>query len=168
MKVPKQISDGIRILVRCHASGDELVKIAVVAQELGLTKQMALKLSNILRQLAFLDTVRGPNGGVRLAAAAKEATVGEVVRALLTRPELSQDAREVVDLDGLYDEAFDAFLAVLDRQPLQDLANRSGRGKAPSRPAAGQKRPSSVQKRTSTLAEPRRRSRPRRQRGHPA
>jgi Rrf2 family transcriptional regulator, nitric oxide-sensitive transcriptional repressor len=168
MKVPKQISDGIRILVRCHASGDQLVKIAVVAQELGLTKQMALKLSNILRQLGFLDTVRGPNGGVRLTAAAREATVGEVVRSLLTRPELSQEAKEVVDLDGLYDEAFEAFLGVLDRQPLQDLANRPDRGKAASGRAAAEKKPRSVQRRASTLAEPRRRSKPRRQRGHPA
>ena len=161
MRVPKQISDAIRILVRCHASGDELIKIAVMAQELGLTKQMALKLSNILRQLKFLDTVRGPNGGIRLSAATKDATVGGVVRALLTRPELSQDAREVVDLDGLYDEAFEAFLAVLDRQQLQDLADRSAQS------ATSAQKLRSVQKDTSTLSEPRRRGTPKRLRGHP-
>ena len=161
MRVPKQISDAIRILVRCHASVDELIKVAVVAQELGLTKQMALKLSNILRQLKFLDSVRGPNGGIRLSAATKDATVGGVVRALLTRPELSQDAREVVDLDGLYDEAFEAFLAVLDRQQLQDLADRSAQS------ATSAQKLRSVQKDTSTLSEPRRRGTPKRLRGHP-
>lgn len=168
MRVPKQISDAIRILVQCHNSGDELVKIAVVAEELGLTKQMALKLSNILRQLEFLESVRGPNGGVRLAAAAKNATVGEVVRALLSRPELSREAQEVVDFDGLYDEAFEAFLAVLDRQPLEDLASRSSRTKGSKRPASREKKPRSVQKPTRTLAEPRRRAKPGRQSRHPA
>ncbi len=168
MRVPKQISDAIRILVRCHASGDELIKIAVVAEELGLTKQMALKLSNILRQLEFLDTVRGPNGGVRLAAAAKVATVGEVVRALLSRPELSQEAKEVAEFDGLYYEAFEAFLAVLDRQPLEDLAHRSVRRKGSKRSESGGKKPRLVQKTTRTLAETRRRGKPRRQRSHPA
>ena len=59
MRVPKQISDAIRILVQCQNSGDELVKIAVVAEELDLTKQMALKLSNILRQLSFSNRFGG-------------------------------------------------------------------------------------------------------------
>ena len=168
MRVPKQISDAIRILVQCQNSGDELVKIAVVAEELDLTKQMALKLSNILRQLEFLKSVRGPNGGIRLSEAARDATVGEVVRALLGRPELSQDAREVVDFNGLYDEAFEAFLAVLDRQPLQDLASRPARTKGSKRTASSEKKPRPVQKSTQSLSEPRRRAKPRRQSRHPA
>lgn len=144
MKVPKQISDAIRVLVWCCRSGDRFVKVATIAEDLGLTRQMALKLSNILRKLGLLETSRGPSGGIKLTPIARDASVGAVVRALLTRPELGKEAREDVDFGGLYDEAFDAFLAVLDKEKLSDLAERSetpkkvGRASSTSKTRSGQ------------------------------
>ena len=142
MRVQKQISDAIRILAECYSSGDELVKVATVADRLDMTRQMALKLTNILRQVGFLETLRGPTGGIKLSDSAREASVGEIVRVLLTRPELRVESAEEHELDKYYEEAFDAFLAVLDKQPLSDLAARkpAARGATKRRPAAAKSR----------------------------
>lgn len=134
MRMPKQISDAIRILVWCYRS-DELIKVASVAEELGITRQMALKLSNILRQLGLLETSRGPSGGIKLSPLARDASVGNIVRTLLKRPELRKEAREDADFGSLYSEAMDAFLAVLDKEKLSDLATRSDKPKKKSAPA---------------------------------
>lgn len=139
MRMPKQISDAVRILVRCFRSGDELVKVAAIAGELGLTRQMALKLASILRKLGLLETSRGPSGGIKLTPIARDASVGAVVRALLTRPELRKEAEESLEFDGLYDKAFDAFLAVLDSEKLSELASRSEAPKKVQRASSGSK-----------------------------
>lgn len=141
MKMPKQISDAIRILVWCYRSGDELAKVATIAEDLDLTRQMALKLSNILRKLGLLETTRGPSGGIRLTPIARDASVGAVVRALLTRPEIRKEAREDSDFGGLYDEAFNAFLAVLDEEKLSELAARSQASQKAKRGSSGSKNP---------------------------
>ncbi|MEQ8824662.1 MAG: Rrf2 family transcriptional regulator [Filomicrobium sp.] len=148
MRMPKQISDAIRILVWCYRS-DELVKVASVAEELGITRQMALKLSNILRQLGLLETSRGPSGGIKLSPLARDATIGNIVRTLLKRPELRKEAREDADFGSLYSEAMDAFLAVLDKEKLSDLATRAAKPK--KKPAAA-KRPARASKKATAVA----------------
>ncbi len=121
MRVPKQVTDALRFLAWCNRS-DELVKVAAIADELGITKQMALKLVNILRQLGLLETLRGPSGGVKLTPLARDASVGSIVRMLLKRPELRREAGQTVEFGELYDAAMEAFLSVLDKEKLSDLS----------------------------------------------
>ncbi|MEM7751489.1 MAG: Rrf2 family transcriptional regulator, partial [Pseudomonadota bacterium] len=86
MNLSKQTSDAIQMLACCYRAGDELVKVANIADELGLTKQMALKLANILSQAELVETFRGPSGGIRLSEATRDAMLGEIVRRLESAP----------------------------------------------------------------------------------
>lgn len=137
MKLSKQVSDAIRILVVCHRANGKLVKVGDVADELDLTKQIALKTANVVAQAGFLDTVRGPSGGIRLSERAQTATVGSIVRALETMPSIHGKRAKSADFDVFLEDAFAAFLDVLDQHSLADLAKQR---KASGRKRAGAKK----------------------------
>lgn len=122
MKLSKQTSDAIQILTYCFRTGDRLVKVGDAATSLKLTKQMALKLVHILSQAGLLETVRGPQGGVRLTQEAENASLGNIVRILEDQPSSRSAGPQGILLNGYIDEAFEAFLEVLDRHSLADMA----------------------------------------------
>ena len=124
MKLSKQTSDAIQILTYCHRQDGRLVKVAEVADTLGLKKHMALKLANILAQVGFVETVRGPSGGIRLSETMRAASLGHVVRTLEAQPTSRADYNYGGALDSFVDEAVDAFLQVRDRHSLADMAAR--------------------------------------------
>ncbi len=126
MRLTKQTSDAVQILTHCYKQGDKLVKVGDIALALGLTKQMALKLANILSQADFIETVRGPQGGIQLSEPTKAATLGSIVRKLETQPTPNKgSSRAIPVFDSFVDEAFEAFLEVLDRHSLADMARKS-------------------------------------------
>lgn len=129
MNLSKQTSDAIQMLACCYRCGDELAKVAVIAEELELTKQMALKLANILSQADLVETYRGPSGGIRLTNSAQYATLGQIVRKLERAP-VQKSVRPQNQLDGFIDDAFEAFLDVLDRNTLHDIALKKTSTKA--------------------------------------
>lgn len=122
MKLSKQVSDAIRILVTCYRSEGELLKVGHIAEELGLTKQIALKTANTLAQAGLLETVRGPSGGIRLADTARDVTIGQIVRVLEAVPQHASPQASGAGIGEFLDDAFAAFLEVLDRHKLSDLA----------------------------------------------
>ena len=126
MNLSKQTSDAIQMLVCCHRAGDGLVKVAQVAKELDLTKQMALKLANILSQAELVVTFRGPSGGIRLSDNARQATIGDIVRRLERAP-VPKSTTQKTQLKDFIDDAFEAFLDVLDRNTLSDIAEQKPR-----------------------------------------
>ncbi len=86
--------------------------------------------------------MRGRNGGVRLARPARDIRIGDVVRATeVTRIEVEgaqkrasprRRAKSGPRLNSIFDEALGAFISVLDRHTLEEMA----RGKAPAASAA--------------------------------
>lgn len=135
MRLSKQTSDAVKVLVLCARNADTLVKVASVADQIAVTKPLGLKLVNILARLGYLETVRGPNGGVRLARDPETLTLGEVVRDLEafsmheSPMDPDPDSAAALNRSGLQeyvDDAFRAFLAVLDQQTIAALANPSG------------------------------------------
>jgi Rrf2 family nitric oxide-sensitive transcriptional repressor len=88
-----------------------------------------MKVVHQLGLAGYVETVRGRNGGLRLARPPAEINVGEVVRRM--EPDLdivpcfNASGACVIQpaciLKGALDEALDAFLAVLDRYTLADL-----------------------------------------------
>lgn len=133
MKLSKQTSDAVQILTHCFRAGDDLVKVASVADSLGLTKQMALKLANVLSQAGFIETTRGPSGGIRLSEEARASTLGDIVRALESQPSTRTGRKDKVTFNRFVDEAFEAFLEVLDRHTIEDMAAKKNTKKVPAR-----------------------------------
>jgi len=123
MRLLKRTSDCIQILVVCHRAGDGLIKVGQIAEELGLTKRMALKLANILSQAGYLVTVRGPKGGIRLAEKAKTAKLGQIIRALESLTDRGFSSGLPPQFHRQLDDAFDAFLDVMDQYTLSDFAS---------------------------------------------
>jgi Rrf2 family nitric oxide-sensitive transcriptional repressor len=127
MRLTKQTGHAIRILIDCAHAGNGLVKVAEIAKRLDLTKQNVFKIVHILSRAGFVAAVRGPSGGVRLAAPANAIRVGDVVRAIEVT-----DVRVGEEEDGhgcdrgqvntMFDDAMSAFIAVLDQHTLAELA----------------------------------------------
>lgn len=112
------------------APGDDLATIKTISRGYGISENHLMKVVNRLAQAGFIATVRGRNGGMRLAREPSEINVGAVVRAC-------EDDMRIVEcfnpatntcpiaaacaLPALLDEALAAFIAVLDRYTLADL-----------------------------------------------
>jgi Rrf2 family nitric oxide-sensitive transcriptional repressor len=120
----------LRALIYTAARPDQRCLTADVATAFGISRHHVVKVVNELQHLGYLDTVRGRAGGFGLALPADRIRIGDVVR----RTEGTMTLVECFDrgtntcplapacgLRGVLDDAFEAFLAVLDRHTLADL-----------------------------------------------
>lgn len=137
MRISKTTHGAIKLLTFVARTNDGLVKIGPMAESLDIPEQNAFKIVHLLSRAGFLSAVRGRRGGVRLARPATEIRIGEVVMAI-ERMTLDGDGHtpEPRRIEGLFDDALDAFVAVLNQNTLADLltsskeTKRSGRGTA--------------------------------------
>jgi Rrf2 family protein len=122
MRLNKSTSHAVRILIDCAKSGDRLIKVAEIAQRLDITQQNAFKIVHLLARAGFLASVRGRNGGVRLARPATKIRIGDVVRAIefTGLDGKVPDARS--SLNQIVDDALEAFISVLDQHTLAEMA----------------------------------------------
>lgn len=120
----------LRVLIYAAVRPGSRCLTSDVATAFGMSRHHVVKVVNELRHLGYLDTTRGRDGGFALARQAAGIRIGEVVR----RTEGSMALVECFNRDtntcplspacglkGVLREAFDAFLAVLDRATLADL-----------------------------------------------
>ncbi len=142
MRITKQTGHAIRILVDCALAHGALVKVADISARLSITKPNVFKIVHILSRNGFVDAVRGPAGGVRLASPADTIKIGDVVRAIEVTNSQMNDDRDVTlpegrSLHAVFDDAFGAFISVLDQHTLADLAvaQMPAAGKNPVRKA---------------------------------
>lgn len=129
MRLTKQTSHAIRILIDCARAGSGLVKVSDVAARLDITKQNAFKIVHLLAKSGFLASVRGPHGGIRLARPALHIRVSDVVRAMEQTSFGGEPGSDrapakaaAPSLGTVFGDAMDAFIAVLDAHTLADLA----------------------------------------------
>lgn len=122
---------GLRTLIFLALRPDALSSIAEIASAYAISENHMVKVVHALGRAGFIETVRGRNGGLRLARAANEIGIGEVVRAM--EPGLALAGCQDGDpcaigglcrLEGILDEAVAALLAVLDRYTLADAVGR--------------------------------------------
>jgi Rrf2 family protein len=122
MRLNKSTSHAVRILIDCATAEGKLIKVADIAKRLDITQQNAFKIVHLLSKAGFLSSVRGRHGGVRLARAASQIRIGDVVRSIET---LGRDDAEDTGRGSLHqivDDALDAFISVLDQHTLEDMA----------------------------------------------
>lgn len=164
MRLTKQTSDSIKILVLCAQNREDLLKTADLAERIGTTRQVGLKLVNLLARQGYVETVRGPSGGLRLADDVDTQTIGQIVRSLealeVTQSDEAASSHGThVRLEAFVDDAFAAFLSVLDKKTIGDLAGSAIAGASPtSRTGADEKSESGA--RTANRKLPKRRHLP--------
>ncbi|AZI34996.1 putative BadM/Rrf2 family transcriptional regulator [Caenibius tardaugens NBRC 16725] len=130
MRLTRYTDYAMRVLLYLGTHPDRLCSIAEIAQVYAISQNHLMKVVNDLVNADYLHSVRGRNGGIRLARPAEAINVGALIRH-------TEDGFELVDcgscliapacgLTGVLDEALLAFLAVLDRYTLADVLARRG------------------------------------------
>lgn len=138
MKLTQYTDYAIRVLMfaaskRIEGGEDSLSSIREIADAYGISENHLMKVVHRLAGLGLLETLRGRNGGLRLASAPNEIRVGDVVRAVeedmnlvecfgegSTCP-LTSGCRLAKALDAARGE----FLKSLDQLTLADLLPRT-------------------------------------------
>lgn len=138
MQLTQHTDFGLRLLIvlaREGAGGGGAIALPAFSAQQGLSYHHVAKVAQALVQAGFAVSHRGRSGGVGLARPAEEIGVGEVVRALEKGLRLADCAtcalRTDCALSGVLAEALEAFLGVLDRYTLADVAREGVAAFAP-------------------------------------
>lgn len=142
MRLTKQTSYALRILLHCALRPGEQVKAADIAKAYNITEFNVLKIIPLLVHGGFVKTTRGRRGGLKLARPAADIRIGDVVR-LTEETHIQADCfgqlheicliQPAAPINRIFGSALDAFIEVLDQHTLQDLvsARPGGRAAAP-------------------------------------
>lgn len=122
----------LRVLMFCAActEREQPATISEIAEAHGISRSHLTKIVMTLSGMGLLETTRGRGGGLRLLKPAKDIVLGAVIR----RTETDFTLVECFDnehntcllnghcrLKGAFQQAMDAYLAVLDGVTLADL-----------------------------------------------
>ena len=128
MRLTLHTDYALRALIHVAIWDGKLITINDVAQSFDISKQHLMKVVNDLSRKGYLETVRGRNGGIRLARRPRDINIGQVVRdteELDVIGCLEQRGycpiQRVCVLRGVLRDATEAFLAELDACTLADL-----------------------------------------------
>jgi len=128
MKLTQYTDYALRVMIHLAAHPDALVSIRQIADSYQISQNHLMKVVNDLGRAGFVSTSRGRNGGLRLARPADEITVGAIVRHTEGHA-LPVDCKNCLiapacGLPSVLAEAMEAFMQVLDRYRLSELALR--------------------------------------------
>ena len=135
MRLTTYTDYSLRVLIYLGVQSDKLVTIKQISEHYGISNNHLLKVVHQLGLLGFIETVRGRNGGLRLARPASQIVIGDVVRkmeqdmalvhcfAAEGRVDSGSDCRimNACVLKGVLSKALQAFLDVLDQYTLAEL-----------------------------------------------
>lgn len=134
MRLTRQSSYAIRTLIYCAVNAGGLSRIADIAKAHAISELFLFKLIRPLVDGGLLETVRGRNGGIRLARPATAITLLDTVK--LTEENFAMaecfegdgdihcPLAGACDLSGALHEALQAFFEVLDSYTIADLAQK--------------------------------------------
>ncbi len=131
MQLAKLSDYALRTLLLVAVREPELVTVAEIAAVHRIPPGHVRKITHLLARAGLLASVRGRAGGYRLGRPAERITVGEVVRLTETDLRLVEcfapssglcRLEPGCRLKAVLAEALDAFLAVLDRVSLAEIA----------------------------------------------
>lgn len=129
MKLTQYSDLGLRMLMYLALRNGESVTIQEVSERFAVSKNHMVKISHQLTKQGLIESLRGRNGGVRLARPAESISVADALRA-------TEDNFDLVEcfgaknhcaiscsckLSGVLDNALAAFFAVLQQATLADL-----------------------------------------------
>lgn len=133
MKLTVFTDYGLRVLMVLATHRDTLVRIADIAKAFDISEAHLMKVTHVLGQTDWVETVRGRNGGMRLVADPRALTLDRIVRKLEGEVELVACFHEnghclltgACRLEHALLGATDAFFRELARYSLADLASGS-------------------------------------------
>lgn len=129
MQLQRRTDYAIRVLLHLAVSDGAPQPIGSIAQAYGISEHHLAKVAQRLRELGYVTTVRGRNGGFVLATHPSDVCVGDLVRQLeplnlvecFDRSANRCAITSPCALRGVLHEARDRFLEVLDDYTIADL-----------------------------------------------
>jgi Rrf2 family nitric oxide-sensitive transcriptional repressor len=130
MRLTQFTDYSLRTLLFLSANRDRLVTIQDIADLHKISKNHLMKVVYQLGQTGLVETVRGRNGGLRLAKEPADINIGQLVRTTETDFFMAECFDRASDtcpitndckLKHTLNDATRAFLAVLDQQTLADM-----------------------------------------------
>ena len=118
----------LRVLIYLGIHNDRWCPVAEIAKTYGISQNHLMKVVQGLSRDKFIDSVRGPKGGIKLAQDPNNINVGNLVRS--TEEELNLADCETCKiapaclLAGIFAEGTQAMLNVFDKYTLADLMTR--------------------------------------------
>lgn len=139
MRLTTMTDYAMRLLMYVGRHPDRLCTIAEVAQAYGISEPHLMKITHRLAQRGWLETIRGKNGGMRLAHPPEEINLGAVVRdtendLALVECFVANNACTLsgqCNLTAIIDGALQQFMQHLDRYTLADIIPRPMTGASP-------------------------------------
>lgn len=130
MRLTRYTDFAMRVLLYLGRKPGQLSSISGIAGAYDISQNHLMKVVNDLVNAGYLESVRGRNGGIRLARAPEEINVGVLIRH-------TEEGFDLLDcgscliapacgLTSVLDEALLAFLRVLDGYSLADVLARRG------------------------------------------
>ncbi|HTH15326.1 MAG TPA: Rrf2 family transcriptional regulator [Magnetospirillum sp.] len=127
MKITQFTDYSLRLMRYLAGNRDRVVTVREVAEYYRISAEHLKKVVRRLSELGYISTVRGKNGGLRLACEPETINLGRLMRqeenlTLLPCNDIDQPC-PLLDckLARVVDEALAAFLGVLDKKTLADL-----------------------------------------------
>jgi len=131
MRLTNYTDYSLRVLIYIAIKNqNDLSNIKEIADVYGISKNHLMKVIYQLGKNGYIETIRGRNGGIRLARPAEEIVIGEVVRKTeedfhiveCFDPSCNQCIiSPICKLRFILHEALDAYLKVLDQYTLADI-----------------------------------------------
>lgn len=145
MRLTRFTDNALRCLVVLGLQPEQCVTVHAISVRMNMSYEHLVKIVQRLADLGYVETVRGRNGGVRLARPASEIRLGALIReteenlVLVECFDPEHDTCPISSacrLAGLLDDALQAFLAVLDARTLADVLEPKRQLISLMRPAA--------------------------------
>lgn len=119
----------LKVLIYLGLRGDDWTTIQDVSEAYDISRNHLMKVASFLTAQGYLESQRGPGGGIRLRQAPDSIIIAQVVKATETRLCLievmhgpSETVMEpVCRMEAMFNEALQAFLESLGQYCLQDL-----------------------------------------------
>jgi len=128
MRLTTYTDYALRLLIHLAVNDEKICAISEVSAAYGVSQHHLTKVAHGLVKDGYVASVRGRAGGLRLARHASAINVGDVVRHTEDRLDLVDCGSCVIapacGLTGVLGQAMAAFMAVLDRTTLADIANK--------------------------------------------
>lgn len=130
MRLTRYTDYAMRILLYLGREPERLSSISEIARAYAISQNHLMKVVNDLVNTGYLESVRGRNGGIRLARPPSQINVGALIRHCEDDFDLVGCGSCIIapacGLTSVLDEALRAFLAVLDGYSLADVLARKG------------------------------------------
>ncbi|WP_455477363.1 iron-responsive transcriptional regulator RirA [Bartonella sp. B41] len=136
MRLTRQTNYALRMLMYCADNHGSLSRVPEIAKVHSVSELFLFKILQLLVEAGFIQTVRGRNGGIKLAKPATEISVADVVKVTEDSFSMAEcfDTEEpncpLVDfcnLNTALRKALDAFFSVLSVTSIADLQQPSFR-----------------------------------------